>query len=245
MQNTYKKGVSYFVLGIVAAQGINAYVQSNTFDSYTPDTFASTMSDRSEQSPYVIEREDIISDESDLQMIETIEAGEILEEEDIVLEAAPETVSKAEIIARNISDQKLLQIYIHNKSKLQWVSVGWVDYDDFVQAWETLSTSYTQKGDAEVLTQKIAFIEIYLRLSGEMQEQKTSLEYEWVETDVFEKNLLSYLDDAGAGDIEYSNGRKLVKMVEIYNAISENEIQRKSDMQKSISTQFGRVLNSL
>lgn len=266
MQNTNKRVASYFVLGAIVAQGAASITFTDAQDSgnYIPQVSAN-----SELSQDIISDEVSLTGEISLselkEMVEAREAelasieleaaaeeivedalNEELWEEDTIVEEELEEekkeetelslTEKAELAATEITDAQLLKIFVQNKTRF-------ADNAEFIETWKTLSASYSQKQDTEVFAQKVVFLTIYLELSqGNESTEAFSLEYKGIANSVFESNIMAYLDSRDATEAQYSNARKLVKMVEMYNELPENQAQKKVDMQKSLITQFGRVL---
>ena len=152
-----KKMLSYLTIGMILSQAFSLVSSGSEW----PETQVDTMSWVSEQ--------EIISDEIDLTAAPEIWQDIISDEVDLLEEVVPVPtipVSRsAEEMAKEMTEQELLRLFIENKSRLQGVGNDKYNYDDFIDAWKTLTNDYNSKTEADKLMQKAIFIEIFLQLS--------------------------------------------------------------------------------
>lgn len=152
-----KKMLSYLAVGMILSQAFSLVSSGTEWTEVRVDT------------PSWVSEQEIISDEIDLTAAPGTEPEIISDEvnllEEIVL-VSPIPVSKtAKEMATDMTEQELLRLFIENKSRLQWVGNDEYNYDDFIEAWRTLTTDYNSKSEADKLMQKEVFLEIFLQLT--------------------------------------------------------------------------------
>ena len=237
MQNTYTKGTAFFILGVLAAHAFSAaLLHANDVPPVSIETLNENQASVSENL--------IISDEVDLtsapeeEQIISDEAALVDIPEEIMVElvSVDESWDSIDAILATLWNKDYITMYAQAKDVFEWKT--W--FSALADAWEALSQGATQEDDVKLTELKRNFLEAYLELTqGKLDFSLDDFNYEGVSKDEFEKSIMSYLDMQGADEYQYSNARKLAAMVEIYNSVPETQ---KADMQKSLVTQFGRVI---
>ena len=99
----------------------------------------------------------LISDEAPLESFDIEQSAEVA--------SLMSHTEKSYIIAQNISDEDVFQLFIKNKSRFQGTGNKASNYEDFINTWKTLSQEYHTKDQEKILSQKAAFVKVYLDLS--------------------------------------------------------------------------------